>query len=262
MAQLVGIWRGVCLLWLLAGASVAAADEVVLVSPDYWCPFSCKAGDAQEGFTVDIIREIFFGAGHTIRLVNENYSRALLDVRSGRFTATPSTFRDEAPDFVFPEVPISRNRYCFYVGPFSGWRFTGPDSLQGRHTGLIRDYSYGAELDPLVRSQPDAFESLSGDNLTQRMVQLVLAGRLDGFVEEENLVSYTLARHPEWKLRTAGCLSASYAYMALSPANPKAQAYARLFSEGMIRLRKSGRLKAILANYGLQVWPLPVTKGP
>jgi polar amino acid transport system substrate-binding protein len=262
MAQLVGIWRVVCLLGVLAGASAAVADEIVLVSPDYWCPFSCKAGDAQEGFTVDIIREIFSGAGHTVRLVNENYSRALVNVRSGRFTATPSTFREEAQDFIFPDVPISRNRYCFYVGMASPWRYAGPGSLKGRRTGVIRDYSYGADLDPLVRLQPDWFELLSGDNLTQRMVQLVEVGRLDGFVEEENLVAYTLAHHPEWKLRTAGCMGASYAYMALSPVEPKARDYARLFSEGMLRLHKTGRLKTILSNYGLQVWPLPGAKLP
>jgi len=255
MTYLLRIWCAAC--WLSALAGPAWADEIVLVSPDYWCPFSCKAGEAREGFTVDIIREIFEHAGHRVRLVNENYSRALVDVRNGKFVATPSTFREEAPDFVFPELPISRNRYCFYVAADSAWRYAGPASLRGRKTGVIKDYSYGAELDRLVQAQPLGFEVHTGDDLTQRLIRLVRMGRLDGFVEEENLVSYAQQGEGRAALRNAGCVRSSYAYMAISPAHPQAQAYARLFSEGMRRLHKSGRLKAILADYGLPVWPLP-----
>lgn len=240
-------------------SSVAVADEVVLVSPDYWCPFSCKAGAAQEGFAVDIIREIFTAAGHQVRLVNENYSRALLDVRSGKFVATPSTFHEEAPDFVFPDVPISRNRYCFYVSASDKWRYAGPDSLYGRTTGIIKDYSYGAELDRQIRQQPEWFFVHTGDNLTERLVQRTQLGRIDGFVEEENLVQYTLKQAGKEAVRNAGCVSSSYAYMAISPVHPKAREYARLFSEGMVRLRQTGRLKGILATYGLSLWPMPAT---
>lgn len=256
MTYLRRIWCAAC--WLLALAGPARADEIVLVSPDYWCPFSCKAGEAREGFTVDIIREIFEQAGHRVRLVNENYSRALVDVRNGKFVATPSTFREEAPDFVFPTLPISRNRYCFYVAAGSAWRYDGVASLRGRKTGVIKDYSYGVELDRLVRAQAQGFEVHTGDDLTQRLIRLVRMGRLDGFVEEENLVNYAQKGQTEGAVRNAGCVSSSYAYMAISPAHPQAQAYARQFSEGMRRLHASGRLKAILADYGLSVWPLPV----
>lgn len=244
----------------LVAMGTARADDIVLVSPDYWCPFSCKAGATQEGFAVDIIREIFTAAGHQVRLVNENYSRALLDVRQGKYTATPSTFHEEAPDFVFPAVPISRNRYCFYVGKGSPWRYTGAASLYGRRTGVIKDYSYGAALDLLIQNQSALFDVHTGDNLTERLIQRQQLGRIDGFVEEENLVNYTLKQHAGWALRNAGCVTSAYAYMAISPRHPKAQEYAKLFSDGMLRLHQSGRLKTILASYGLAVWPLPAQK--
>ncbi len=245
-------------LLLLAAAPRARADEIVLASPDYWCPFSCKAGAAQEGFTVDIVREIFSAAGHKVRLVNQNYSRALMDVRAGTYTATPSTFRDEAPDFVFPAQPISRNRYCAYVTADNPWTYRGPASLAalGR-VGVIRDYSYGAALDAAIKAAPKRFEVHTGDALTERMLRRLQLGRMDAFIEEENLVAYTLKQHGELAARNAGCEAPSYAYMALSPRNPKAQDYARVFSDGMLKLRRTGRLKAILAGYGLAEWPAP-----
>jgi polar amino acid transport system substrate-binding protein len=248
----------IALLLAIAVAMPARADEIVLASPDYWCPFSCKAGSAREGFTVDIVREIFSAAGHTVRLVNENYSRALIDVRAGSYTATASTFHDEAPDFVFPAQPISRNRFCVYVPADSRWTYRGAASLDelGR-VGVIRDYAYGAALDAAIKTAPKRFDLHTGDGLTERMLRRLQLGRMDAFIEEENLVAYTLTQHPELAARNAGCEAPSYAYMAISPRHPKAQDYARLFSEGMVKLRKSGRLKAILARYGLAEWPAP-----
>ncbi|MDR7335478.1 transporter substrate-binding domain-containing protein [Roseateles asaccharophilus] len=243
---------------LLAAAAPARADEIVLASPSYWCPFSCRAGAAQEGFTVDIVREIFGAAGHRVRLVNQNYSRALLDVRAGTYTATPSTFRSEAPDFVFPEQPISRNRYCVFTRRDSAWRYRGPASLDELDlVGVIRDYSYGAALDTAIKATPRRFEVHTGDSLTERMLRRLKLGRMAAFIEEESLVAYTVKLHPELAARSAGCEAPSYAYLALSPRHPQAQDYARTFSEGMLKLRRSGRLKAILAGYGLTEWPAP-----
>jgi len=245
---------------LLAGLALsvtAHADEIVLASPDYWCPFSCKAGSAQEGFTVDIARAIFGAAGHSVRLVNENYSRALLDVRAGVYTATPSTFPEEAPDFVFPEAPISRNRYCVYVRPGNAWRFTGRASLRGMTIGIIKDYAYGATWDPLIKELPQHFHVHTGDSLGERMLRRLHLGRLDAFIEEENLINYTLKQHPGLAARVAACEPPSYAYLAFSPKLPKAREYAQLFSAGMARLRKTGQLREILASYGLAEWSAP-----
>lgn len=251
--------RRTLLTWMLTCLALptAGADEIVLASPDFWCPFSCKAGEPLEGFTVDIVRAIFGPAGHQVHLVNENYSRALLDVRAGRYTATPSTFRDEAPDFVLPEQPISRNRYCVYVLPQQHWTYAGPASLGGKRVGIVRNYAYGTGLDRLIKQQPKLFDTHSGDGLTERMLRRLEIGRIDAFIEDESLVAYTLRQKPELKARNAGCEAPSYAYMAISPQHPKAQAYARLFSEGMLQLRRTGQLREIMARYGLPEWPLP-----
>ncbi|MFT7721420.1 MAG: transporter substrate-binding domain-containing protein [Roseateles sp.] len=246
------------LLSLLPAARPVAADEIVLASPEYWCPFSCKAGAAQEGFTVDIVREIFTAAGHTVRLVNQNYSRALLDVRAGLYTATPSTFHEEAPDFVFPAAPISRNRYCVFVPADSRWTYHGPASLAGLgRIGVIRDYAYGPGLDAVIKATPRRFEVHTGEGLTERMLRRLQLGRMDAFIEEENLVAHATRQQPALAARVAGCEAPTYAYMAISPRHPKAQEYARLFTDGMGRLRRSGRLKAIMAAYGLQDWTQP-----
>ena len=41
-------------------------------------------------------------------------------------------------------------------------------------------------------------------------------------------------------------------YIAFSPNNPKSGEYAKALSEGMTRLRKSGKTEAIMQQYGLK----------
>ncbi|HLA29429.1 MAG TPA: transporter substrate-binding domain-containing protein [Pseudomonas sp.] len=241
------------LLWgSLLGA--AAAEEITLVSPAYWCPFSCTAGAPQEGFSVDIIRWIFARHGISVRLVNENYSRALAGVRSGRYSASPSTFKDEAPDFTYPEQAVSFNRFCFYTRADDDWRYLDLASLAPRQVGIIQNYAYGRDLDALIRQQPAIFRPHTGNDLTLRLIMQLQLKRFDTFIEEESLVHYTLLQNPGHSLRQAGCQDGTLAYMAISPVHPQREAYARLFDQGMREIRRSGVLQQILSAYGLSDW--------
>lgn len=235
-------------------ATPARADALDIVAPDFWCPFSCRSGEPLEGFTIEILRAIFEPQGHRIVLHNENYARALADVRSGRYLATPSTLRHEAPDFVFPDEPVSRNRYCFYTRPTDTWQYDGAASLKDRIVGVVQGYSYGDAIDQAIARHSGRFEVVAGEALTLRLARMMQAGRIDAFVEEENLVSWMRFNALTPPLRKAGCEAPLYGYVAFSPAHPESKAYAAQFSRGMQQLRADGRLARILARYGLRDW--------
>ncbi|MQA22015.1 substrate-binding periplasmic protein [Rugamonas rivuli] len=254
------------LLAVLAAAFVAqpaaAADAITVVAPDFWCPFSCKAGTAQEGFTIDILRAIFKPLGRPVRYENLNYARALVAVRAGRYSATSPTYKDEAPDFIFPSTPISRNRYCFYTAPDSRWQYKHAASLAGQRVGIVQGYTYGKEIDQAVAQGLAAFEVNYGEDLGYRLARKLMLGRLDSFIEDENLVSYIMAKHADVRLRQAGCAPVSYSYFALSPALAESKTLAREFDEGIARLHESGQLERILKPYGLRDWVGQYRKGP
>lgn len=249
-------WRLLPALPLFLVRPVWGGEEIVLASPAYWCPFSCEAGTRREGFTVDIIRRIFTRQGIQVRLVNENYSRVLSGLRKGRYTASPSTLRNEAADLVFPEEAVSRNRFCFYTRVDDPWSYAGPDSLATRRIGVIQGYAYAPELDARITSQPQDFHVFTGNDLTTRLIQQLRLGRLDAFIEEENLVGYSLLGQAD-NIRSAGCLPGTPGYMAISPGHPRAREYARMFDEGIRELRRSGELEKLLASYGLKDWQAP-----
>ncbi|GAA5177299.1 transporter substrate-binding domain-containing protein [Niveibacterium umoris] len=235
-------------------ASPAHAEVLDIVAPAFWCPFACQAGDAREGFTIEILRAIFEPAGHKVVLHNENYARALADVRSGQFLATPSTLHDEAPDFVFPEEPVSRNRYCFFTRPNDAWLYSGAGTLKGRTVGVVQGYSYGEAIDHAMEKHAARFEVVAGDDLTLRLARMMQAERIDAFVEEENLVAWLRFKEVVPPLRAAGCEAPLYGYVAFSPTNPRSKTYAAQFSRGIRQLRADGRLARILARYGLRDW--------
>ena len=241
-------------LFLLVLAACARAETIKVASPSYWCPFSCTANAAEEGFTIDILRAIFTPPEYNIQYVNLNYARALREVRLGHIHAISSAFREEAPGFVFSTLPISQDKYCFYTTTSQDWQYNGPASLAGKKVGIIQGYSYGPEIDAYIKQHPSGFEVHSGEALTASLGKKVMLGRLDAFVEDTNLVQYLLARQPSIKLREAGCAGESYPYFALSPTLKNAPALAKTFDEGLLKLHRNGKLEQIMRKYGLHDW--------
>jgi polar amino acid transport system substrate-binding protein len=246
----------ICSLFALAFFSQPAfAEKINVLSPDYWCPFGCKAGTDFEGYPLDILKAIFEPQGIKIEYANMNYSRAIVDVRKGKYAAIPSVFKEEAPDFIFSTAAISDSRYCFYTQEKNNWHYTGVESLAGLHIGAIKSYSYGALIDAAIANNRANFYLQSGDNLTARLMRMLMAGRFDSFIENEYLVQYTLARFPDFRLREAGCESSSKTFIGFSPSDKiPAQKYADMFDSGIMKLRKNGELEKILARYGLRDW--------
>jgi polar amino acid transport system substrate-binding protein len=242
--------------WLLQ-ACTGQAEVIRVVSPDYWCPYSCKAGSPAEGYIVDLLRVALERHGHSLKYENVNYARALQDARHGGYALITTVYPEEAPGFVFTQEPVSRASYCFYTRPENPWRFAGSASLAGMHVGVINGYSYGAQMNALIKREAASFEVQSGDTLTQRLAVMVSLKRLDSFIEDHNVVRYLLKSQPELQLKEAGCVPQNFTYMALSPALAGSPALARVIDAEIRNLRRSGQLKEILARYGLSDWVLP-----
>ncbi|MBV8657435.1 MAG: transporter substrate-binding domain-containing protein [Burkholderiales bacterium] len=242
--------------WLAAilCTAVSAAPVLSIVAPDYWCPFSCHETDAQPGFTIEIVRAIFEPLGYRVDFHNENYARALVDVRAGRFDVIPSAIRAEAPDFVFPKEAVSVNRFCVYTPIASGWPYHSPADFGARRIGVIKGYDYGPRIDAWLQSKTQHAEVHSGDDIVPRMISKLEMGRLDAFIEEEHLVDWSLFKMSHPGLRKAGCETPIPGYLGFSPTRLDAKQMAQTYDAGIVRLRKSGQLSHIMASYGLAAW--------
>ena len=57
--------------------AAGAAIRRVILAADPWCPHNCLAGAPQEGYMVDIAREIFTAAGYEFDYQNFGWARSL-----------------------------------------------------------------------------------------------------------------------------------------------------------------------------------------
>lgn len=242
-----------------AGALANTAEKVpgtILIGADPWCPHNCTAGSSHEGYMVDLVREVLEAEGYQVEYINISWARALRLTREGKLDAVVGAFRTDAPDFVFPRVPQGRSLISFYTHPDNQWTWKGIDSLEGQALMGINSYSYSPALDRYInRHEGDAGKVwiLSGPAPLARAVELLERKRMDVFVGDGHVMGWFLnTDKPEFKPRLAGILSTIPAYVAFSPTRTDAGNLAALVSNGTERLTESGRLKEILARYGLK----------
>lgn len=247
---------------LLAAAALSTSSvfaETLSLRADVWCPYNCDPADATPGYMVEIAKAALESKGHKIDYQNLNWARAISEAREGKFSGLVGAAKSDAPDFIYPSVPLGIGRSCFYVKADSTWTYKGLDSLKGFAIGVIKDYSYDEfELDGYIKANAkDAkkVDIVSGDNGLDLNVKKLLAGRIGALVEEENVIrNFLFKKKLGDVLKQAGCVKEGELFVAFSPKQKDAAALAKLVGDKVEEMRKDGSLKTLLAKYGITDW--------
>ncbi len=238
------------------GTAMASPDQkVITIGADPWCPHNCTAGERQEGYMIDITREVFEASGYEVEYRNVSWARALQMAREGLLDAVVGAFTTDAPDFVFPDEPQGRSHIAMYTRSDSQWLYQGLESLTDRTLLAINGYSYSTELDDYIRSladEPTRVWVISGPSPLNRAIYLLAQHRADVYPEDVYVMTWALKDHTGTPPpRNAGLLEKTDTYVAFSPEKERSGQLAALLSEGTARLRENGRIREIMATYGL-----------
>jgi polar amino acid transport system substrate-binding protein len=227
----------------------------IILAADPWCPHNCRAGAPEEGYMVDIAREIFAASGFDVEYRNYGWARSLSLARENRIDGVIGALKGDAPDFVFPERPMGTARIGLYTHPESQWQYRGLESLNGKTLLVINGYSYSPELDRYIADYTDDPERvwvISGAAPLGRALRLLAQERTDTFAEDQAVMSWFLREHSGYPPpRLAGIAHQAPVYIAFSAGNPRSGELARLLDAGLARLAETGRLDEIKASYGL-----------
>lgn len=233
------------------------ADEISFVG-DEWAPFNATPGEDLEGYFLDIARAVFEPKGHRVKYLVLPWTRALRGVEDGTYDALLGPFPSEAPGLIFPDEEVGFTTLSFFTRADSVWNYAGPGSLNGVRLGIVQDYAYRPWLQEYRRIHPESFIVLSGEDAIERNLQLLIRGRIDAIPTNEQSFRYRAKRAGVLeKIRLAGRDATGEGknlYIAFSPRRSKSKEHARVLSEGIRELRRSGRLDEILARYGLEDW--------
>lgn len=236
-------------------ARASASRPVITLGADPWCPHNCLAGAEPEGYLLDIAREVFEATGYQVEYLNVSWARALQMARDGLLDAVVGAFVTDAPDFVFPQEPQGRSEIAFYTPADSQWVYEGLGSLEDQTLLAINGYSYSEELDRYItrhNAEPTQVWMLSGPSPLNRAINLLDQRRADVYPEDVYVMTWAQNANPDIApLRQGGVLHQDDTFIAFSPAKAESAELAELLSRGTARLRETGRMQAILADYGL-----------
>jgi polar amino acid transport system substrate-binding protein len=176
-------------------------------------------------------------------------ARGIIETQANRTQGILGVVPEVAPDLVFPPLAAVTTQLCFFTLTSSNWRYEGdyhryPDTL----VGVVQSKSIN---DQFMQGFPNRVTVHGEQDTAVRLIQLLQRGRIDTLVEEKTSIDYILSRNPTLPpLRQAGCGEEKPEYIAFSPATQDPQALAIEFAERLEKLRRSGRIDAILQRYG------------
>jgi len=169
----------VCFITLFSGS---AFSDTLRIATDEWCPYDCVASQNQGkvGYLGDLLVETLGARGHKVEFVEVSYSRGLQLVREGKLDGTMACFREDAPDFVFPDVALGKSNSTFFSHKDSNWRYTGKESLeQAKMIGIIKGYDYvDSTVMDYFNQNPDNVIAITGEKPLERLLEMLVNGRL------------------------------------------------------------------------------------
>lgn len=249
------------LLLIVVGCQSLAA-ETLSVRADEWYPMNGDPRAEKPGFAIEILREILQDSTDQLDYQVLSWRRSLNLVRRGEIDCVVGAYHSDAPDLVFPQIPLSVDILAFYVPQGSPWRFQGTSSLRDITVGVIGGYSYGAELDTYIQQNRDflSLHEMQGNDALTKNIAMLMSGRVDTVIDSVVVMRHKLREMElEGLVVEAGRIAQSNgAYMACSPLRSRVPAMLQRLDGGMRKLHESGRLAEIMRDYdALDNMPAP-----
>jgi polar amino acid transport system substrate-binding protein len=232
-------------------APTALADSIV-IKADPWCPYTCEASSATQGFLIELAKATLEPKGHKVIYQNLPWARALAETREGKIDAAAGAGPADLEGLIATESLIT-SASCFLVRKGEAWKYKGVESLKGKTLGAISDYTYTPEIDAYVKANPKSVQLATGEDAVATNIKKVVGKRLDVIIDDENVLAYTSKQmNKSNEVEIAGCAQASGSYIVFAPKNPKSKEYAKTINEALATMQKNGKLDALLAKYGLK----------
>ncbi|WP_097459253.1 substrate-binding periplasmic protein [Mangrovitalea sediminis] len=252
------------LLVLLGTLPAVAQSKTLVIGADLWCPYNCTPGSSHPGYVVEVARAVFEPLGIKVVYRNIPWQRAKRMLEKGTLqgliAATPANIADLKVAPVFPRESVGRMHNSFYTLASSHWQFAKAPSLDDIRLGVVDGYDYGPHVQPYITrwKGSERVLAITGTHAVARLQTLMRMGRVDVILEDDDVFRYTAGQLGFEDYRKAGAVTAPQAmdnlFIAFSPVDPKAADYAKMLSQGVQRLRRSGELARILKRYGLTDW--------
>ena len=250
------------LIFLLLWSSIASQPtqaKTLEVASDEWCPYVCDDQNSP-GFLVEIVNEIATTHGIKLRFSLMPLARALTLAQKDKIDILLALTPQHITDFKLQQSQLSFGGLYndFYVKTNQPWRFQSIAHLSATLKdntilGTINGYQYGEQLNQLLSSNTAHVFPDSGNSPLAKQLKMLELGRLDILLDSRFTVQYQLQKLPDLSITYAGT-QGDFTPLFLGFSSLLSKEQVQLFDSGLMTLRQSGKLDAILAKYALTDW--------
>jgi len=236
-----------CISLIYVLSTFTYSQELNLAIND-WCPYICNPSAKKPGILIEIVEDIFQKEGYQVRFSKIPFNRAVVEIQNNRVQGIVGIVPEVMPSLIFPEEPVISTQFCFFTLPQSKWHY---NSLTPYYPETRVAVVAGKKISSHIAKAFPNREAIYGvKNTSKRLIEMLNLQRIDAFIEDKTVILYLLQQsHPVTPLRMAGCVEEKKEYVAFSPTDPQAKTYAKIISDGIRRLRETGRIKEITASY-------------
>lgn len=246
---------------LLFPALAVARAETVLLGADEWCPYNCAPGAARPGYMIEIAKHAFGAAGLEVEYRLMPWNRALSAVRAGEIDGAVGAGTGDLPEAIFPKqsLGLSLNVLARKADKAGTFVYRGAESLAALRIGGVQGYSYdNGPIDAYIKKaagKGEAVQLIAGTELQSQNLRKLLADRIDAILDNDYVLKLAVAEmQPAPAIAYIPLGEPDGVFIVFAPKKPSSRRYADVLDTGLTELRRSGRLKTILASYGLEDW--------
>ncbi len=231
------------------------AGEKISARADLWMPYNGEPDAEKPGYAIELLKTIFASQSIEIDYQTMPWNRAVSEAKEGQHDCLIAAGVRDAEGFVFPAEKVGIMTTELFVKTSSEIKCTDVESIKNLKIGIIDEYSYNEELDSYIAANKEDAKKIfvaNGEDALEKLVKMVSAGRIDGFLENPLVVAQNT-----WKadVLSAGRIgSKDDLFIAFSPAKDTSKKYAEMFDAGIKELRANGKLKEILDKYSVADW--------
>jgi polar amino acid transport system substrate-binding protein len=244
----------------MLGEPAMAGQALRLVGDDF-CPYNCDVRSDQQGYMIDLLREVFAAQGIAVEYRMVPWSRAIRMVKQGDAEVLIANTENSSPA---PELQLllGEDSTCFFTRIDSAWRYSDLDDLKRQRLSVIQGYHYDGKgpLDAHINSGNALVHFASGETALHGSLSMLQKGRVDVVLENCNVGRYNIRKLGlEQELQSAGQLPGYRAglYVNFSPAQTQSAQWLEQLRAGVETMRSSGQLALLLDKYAVSDWVDP-----
>ncbi len=248
--------KRIACLFLLLSLPLASKEQITLtLATTNWCPYTC----IDEGFSSNIVgnyvTKLLSKHNIEVKIITRPWSRAIKSAEIGQVDGLLTAIHSEAPTLHFTQSPIAHFQVCFYANKAAHWQYSEPLNLQQFVLGVIQDYGYEDQIDQyiLTNSNTERIVSLSGNEGTPRLLNMLIKGRVDIIVEDKLVLNWHIKRAGIniTNIVNAGCMRAKPFYLALNNFKKSHQIILNILNKEFSSLENTIMLEKIILENSL-----------